>query len=157
MNCPVQPKIPLYLFVFGSFGLVKIFNIFYELWRRRKIDNFEQSEILGVPRFGNQLNESNEIYSNDSQLVDKIISGFLIIWFFMGNYWTFSIWKPNFIQPPEINSHNWCLEKVYMSCFIQLIIIYSLCLFFLILLLILLLMSRLKKLNEIMESNQLNR
>lgn len=155
MNCPIQPKIPIYLFIFGSFGLVKIFNIFYELWRRGKIDNLEQSEIMSVSRFGHQVNTSNEIDSNDAQLVDRIITGFLVFWFFMGNYWTFSIWKPNFIQPPEIDSHKWCSEKVFMSCFIQLIIIYSLCVCFLIFLFILLIMSRIKRLNEIMKSNNL--
>ncbi|RMZ96938.1 peptidyl-prolyl cis-trans isomerase CYP63-like isoform X1 [Brachionus plicatilis] len=153
MNCPIQPKIPIYLFVFGAFGLVKIVNVFYELWRRRKIDNFEQSEIMSVSRFDHQVNASRDIDSNDTQLVDRVITGFLVVWFLMGNYWTFSIWKPNFHQPPEIDSHKWCSEKVYMSSFSQIIIIYSFCLFFLLFLFILLILSRLESLREMMKLN----
>lgn len=156
MNCPIQPKIPIYLFIFGSFGLVKIVNIFYELWRLRKIDNFEQSEIISMSRFDHQGNLSRDIDSNQTQLVDRIISGFLVGWFLMGNYWTFSIWKPNFHQPPETDSHKWCSERVYMSTFAQIIIIYSLCVFFLVFLFILLIMSRLQSLKAMMKLNNEN-
>ncbi|CAF1074160.1 unnamed protein product [Brachionus calyciflorus] len=142
MNCPIQPKIPVYLFIFGSFGLVKILNVFYEIWKRSKKEQLEQSNILGTSGYDHGMHSERD--SNGARVVDALISLFLLIWFIVGNYWVISIWKPNFIQPPEIDSHKWCEETVYMSAVFQLILFYALIFLFLLVIFFLFISSRLK-------------
>jgi hypothetical protein len=80
MKCPKQPKIPLYLFVFGSFGLVKVFQNLYDQWRMRRIYKFDDEVADDEEGVGSR---------NDSGLsfIDIALTTFLLIWFGFGNYW----------------------------------------------------------------------
>jgi hypothetical protein len=99
MECPVQPKIPVYLFVGGAVGLVSLLQILYDQWRKHRKDEFDASDIEGMV--------SNPTNCGSSILMNIAVALFLLIWFGFGNYWVFKIWKPNFTQPPREGSSRW--------------------------------------------------
>ena len=65
------------------------------------------------------------IMSKSSQFSETVLSLFLFSWFVCGNFWTFHIWKPEFIQPLH-NPTNWCDGTVYMFAVIQIFGCYAL-------------------------------
>lgn len=91
MNCPKQPKIPIYLFVGGALGLVKLLQTLYDQWRRRKKENYDQDDLVTATGYESGVGSSSGVggsgLSNSSKFADVVISLFLIVWFCFGNYW----------------------------------------------------------------------
>ncbi|KAK2185191.1 hypothetical protein NP493_243g01085 [Ridgeia piscesae] len=79
--------------------------------------------------------------SKSSRFSDAVLSLFLLVWFACGNFWTFAIWRPHFIQLLHEPS-NWCDETVYMFTFVQILICYGIAAFVLMIAGILLLCHR---------------
>lgn len=44
-DCPVQPNLPVYLLVVGSMGLVRLLNLLWKQFRRRRMRKFEGYEL----------------------------------------------------------------------------------------------------------------
>lgn len=142
MNCPKQPKVPLYLFVFGLFGLVKLLQNVYDLWRIRRKDNFDQgmSDIVDDEDATGGI--TGPTTGSGSKCIDGSITLFLIIWFGFGNYWVFSIYKPRFKQPADYDSMNWCSEQAYMTAVYHIFAVYGLTAAFLLILLLVVIYSK---------------
>jgi hypothetical protein len=90
MDCPKQPKIPIYLFVGGLIGLVKLLQAIYEQSVKRRKEKFDQGDLIDVDGYDGPGDDSGadiSDFNNGSQFIDIIISLFLLIWFAMGNYW----------------------------------------------------------------------
>lgn len=55
-----------------------------------------------------------------SRLTSTALSFFLVIWFALGNYWLFRVWKP--LPIPDLHEpRNWCNDTVFMFAFWQMI------------------------------------
>ena len=44
-DCPVQPNLPVYLLVAGSMGLVRVLNLLWKQFRRRRMRKLEGVEL----------------------------------------------------------------------------------------------------------------
>lgn len=44
-DCPVQPNLPVYLLVAGSMGLVRVLNVLWKQFRRRRMRKLEGVEL----------------------------------------------------------------------------------------------------------------
>jgi hypothetical protein len=44
-DCPVEPNLPVYLLVVGSMGLVRVLNILWKQFRRRRMRKLEGVEL----------------------------------------------------------------------------------------------------------------
>jgi hypothetical protein len=44
-DCPVQPNLPVYLLVAGSMGLVRVLNLLWKQFRRRRMRKLEGIEL----------------------------------------------------------------------------------------------------------------
>lgn len=117
-ECPVAPKIPIYLLVGGSFGLLKLLSM---LWKQIQSRRYERLDDGFDADDGN----GDLFMSKSSRFSDTILSLFLFIWFIFGNYWVFRIWKPHFVQLLHEPS-NWCDRTVYMFAFGQILGCYGL-------------------------------
>ena len=89
MDCPKEPNLPIYLFVGGALGLVKVMQSLWEQWRKKRKERFDQDDVPDVDDFemGDSRNGGSGGLNNSSKFVDVIISVFLLIWFCLGNYW----------------------------------------------------------------------
>jgi hypothetical protein len=119
-ECPKQPKIPLYLFIFGCFFLVQILQNLYNLWRSRRKDKFDNGDIVDDEEGTGPSGASD----GSSSFVDILICTFLAIWFGFGNYWIWPVQNPNFTMPPDVDSSNWCARDVYTTAWFHLIGMY---------------------------------
>ena len=90
MNCPKEPNIPIYLFVGGSFGLLKLVQVLWEQWRKQRKDSYDQDDFTD-----NELGADGNVGSiglnGSSKFIDCSISIFLLVWFCLGNYWVSGI------------------------------------------------------------------
>ncbi len=44
-DCPIQPNLPVYLLVVGSMGLVRVLNLLWKQFRRRRMRKLEGVEL----------------------------------------------------------------------------------------------------------------
>lgn len=44
-DCPIQPNLPVYLLVVGSMGLVRVLNLLWKQFRRRRMRKLEGIEL----------------------------------------------------------------------------------------------------------------
>ncbi|XP_066925519.1 transmembrane protein 272-like [Clytia hemisphaerica] len=101
--CPIEPFIPIYLIVGGSFGIVKMLSIIIQ----RITYN---GDIF-------QSDKSNEEERPIAWLfVDGVLNLFLFTWFVAGNIWVYSKYKPNYTPPPH-QPFNYCNKTVYVFAF----------------------------------------
>lgn len=115
-DCPLEPRIPIYLLVGGSFGLIKVFLM---LWNQKKhsndacVDDDDDGET------------DDAVVRRTTKFTEFILSVFLSVWFIMGNVWFYKIWIPNFEQPLHEPS-NWCHMTVFRYTFYHLVTCYGL-------------------------------
>ena len=105
-ECPVEPKLPVYLVVGGCFGIVKISIL---LWRQIKQHRDEMIDFadVGLQKMARQTNIALDV--------------FLCVWFVFGHYWLFKIWTPHY-RAPLHEPQNWCNESLFAFFFWHLII-----------------------------------
>ncbi|KAK7480813.1 hypothetical protein BaRGS_00027979 [Batillaria attramentaria] len=106
-ECPVEPKLPIYLVVGGCFGIVKLLFLLWKQIKRHKED-------LG------DLHDDIDLLTM-TRMTNIALNIFHCVWFAFGHYWVFHIWKPHFVAPLH-EPRNWCDETVFMFSFWQLII-----------------------------------
>ena len=44
-DCPIQPNLPVYLLVAGAMGLVRVLNLLWKQFRRRRLRKLEGIEL----------------------------------------------------------------------------------------------------------------
>lgn len=97
-QCKIQSNIPIYLIVFGAFGIFR--------------------NILCVIDKGKERLSNNETSEGDSDSKKKGCSSiadlFLFIWFICGNIWVYGISPPDF---HNADSPDYCNKTVYLFAF----------------------------------------
>ncbi len=91
-ECPKEPKIPIYLLVGGSVGIVKLLQTLWILWRKRRKQKFDQGDLVDLDTYELESSLRNDSgrslnFNNGSWFMDVLLSVFLITWFSFGNYW----------------------------------------------------------------------
>lgn len=103
-DCPVEPFIPIYLIVGGTFGMLKTVISLCQRAVKNELET-DQSE-----------NDPDERQSMTSKFFDGVLNLFLFIWFVAGNIWVYSKYKPHFI-PPSHDPFNYCHPFLYLFAF----------------------------------------
>ena len=96
MNCPKEPMIPVYLFVGGCFGLLKLVQALWKQWRLRRQERFDRDDSTDIAEMQNGRSGSLAL-NESSQCIDLSISLFLFVWFCFGNYWV-RLYEYNFLR-----------------------------------------------------------
>ena len=99
-DCPVEPFIPIYLIVGGSFSMLKTVVVLCQRAAR-------EESIDG---------EAEDEQSMFAKFFDGVLNLFLFIWFIAGNFWVYSKYKPNFV-PPKHQPLNYCNPTLYLFTF----------------------------------------
>ncbi|XP_048774837.2 transmembrane protein 272-like [Ostrea edulis] len=116
-ECPVEPRLPIYLLVGGSFGLIKVFLL---LWNQNKNSNNACADE------DDDADTEDAVVHRTTKFTGFILTVFLFVWFVMGNIWFYKIdWMPNFEQPLHEPS-NWCHVIVFRYTLYQLVTCYGL-------------------------------
>ena len=98
-KCKIQSKIPIYLIVFGIFGILR--NILCMVDKSQDRMRGDEASATG--------DESGKCKSCSS-----LIDLFLFIWFICGNIWVYGTSEPDFNQP---NSSGYCDKTVFLFAF----------------------------------------
>lgn len=106
-KCPIESKIPVWLIVFGIFGLIHcLIRLFTSILIRMK-----SRKVIGTI-----FHEPFYVF-----LLTSTIGIFLVIWFCFGNAWVFSIKSEVQSSDPSLSSycHRVCYEFAFWSiiCF----------------------------------------
>ena len=99
-DCPVEPFIPIYLIVGGSFGMLKTVIVLCQ----RASSHEDDLDI-------------DEDQSMSTKFIDGVLNLFLFTWFIAGNIWVYSKYKPN-PRPPLHEPMNYCNPTLYMFAFL---------------------------------------
>ena len=98
--------------------MLKVLSRLWYQVRSRRYERFDDG-------YGADEDAGEGISSRSSQFSETLLSLFLVIWFFLGNYWVFRIYEPNYHMKLHEPS-NWCDETVYMFSIVQIYICYGL-------------------------------
>ena len=127
-DCPRQTNLPIYLFVAGIVWTTKLLQNIWHIYRlqQRHLTDEEPSS------------DSNDGHA----FIDALMTSFLVIWFFFGQYWLISIgYPPHFeqlLEDPDI----WCHKTVVYCTLISIVITYFLLIAFISLVLFLVFFTR---------------
>ena len=98
-DCPVEPFIPIYLIVGGSFGMLKTIIVLCQRARTHEDDL-----------------DMDEDQSMSTKFIDGVLNLFLFTWFIAGNIWVYSKYRPN-PSPPPSDPLNYCNPTLYLFAF----------------------------------------
>ncbi|CAF3742160.1 unnamed protein product [Rotaria sordida] len=112
-DCPIQPNLPVYLLVVGAMGLVRVLNLLWKQFRRRRMRKLE----------GIELDQEEETENNGSGFTDAVLNLFLLAWFIVGQFWTWHIFMPKFEFGLE-NPNNYCHRNVYIFTLVHIAFVY---------------------------------
>ena len=131
-DCPIQPNLPVYLLVAGAMGLVRVLNLLWKQFRRRRLRKLEGIEL-------DQEEETDSgrcsrlqalhfyfhppLISDGSRFTDAVLNLFLLAWFVVGQYWAWTAYLPNFEFGLE-NPHNYCHRNVFVFVLVHLAFVY---------------------------------
>lgn len=124
-DCPLEPKIPVYLVIGGGFGIVKVMQLLFFFWNKNRKELNSNDDLYSTTATNSGKTSSISQSKFEELFTHLIIGVFLFVWFIFGNYWTFKIWKPNFKQP-LYDVTNWCSQEVYVLSLINLATYYCL-------------------------------
>ncbi|CAF1062687.1 unnamed protein product [Adineta ricciae] len=129
-DCPRQSKLPIYLFVAGAVWITKLLqNIWHKYRLQQKSLTEEEEESSSDP--------------NDGQVfIDVLMTSFLIIWFFCGQYWLITLGYPPHFEQALHNPDIWCHKTVVYCSFVSIVITYFLVMIFLTIVLFLVFFTR---------------
>ncbi|XP_065221307.1 uncharacterized protein LOC135846251 isoform X2 [Planococcus citri] len=118
-ECPLEPKIPLYLIVGGCFGLLQLIWV---LWRQVRSLRYERLN----PRDLSHTNSDEMLAASIAIKIGSfLLFAFLVVWFVFGNYWILHIYPPNYDSTNLYHPKDWCSKTLYIFSIVHLIIIYS--------------------------------
>lgn len=92
-ECPREPKIPIFLFVGGLVGLLKLLQAIYEQSMKRRKEKIDQGDddLNDIDDYdspgGGGGSGGDSDFNKSSQFMNYVVSIFLFIWFALGNYW----------------------------------------------------------------------
>ncbi|XP_066591758.1 TRIO and F-actin-binding protein-like [Prorops nasuta] len=109
-DCPREPRIPVYMVVGGTLGTVRMFWALYSQVRSRR------PEVLTVPGARSHI--------SPMKLASIVLSGFLAVWFALGNYWILHIRWPDY-QSSLFDPNRWCNKTLYIFSLVHLCIVYT--------------------------------
>lgn len=118
-DCPEEPHLPVYMVVGGSFGAIKMMWV---IWRQIKSRRYERLDVV-TPQPSSNYEDTLLTPSTGSRGASIALSLFLIVWFILGNYWTFRIYFPEF-EPELYEPNKWCSKALYIFSLMHLGIIY---------------------------------
>ena len=127
-DCPIQDNLPIYLFVAGIVWTTKLLqNIWHKYRLQQKFLNDE---------------ESSSSRNDGHAFIDVLMTSFLIIWFFLGQYWLSTIgYPPQFEQPLE-TPDTWCHKTVVICAFASTVITYCILIIFISFVILLVFLTR---------------
>ncbi|XP_041128431.1 transmembrane protein 272-like [Polyodon spathula] len=106
--CPIQPLIPLYLLVGGIIGSLKVLFLLYDSAKMRSL--LSKSVVIDDDDDDDEYPWRQNAHK---YYIHVTLSLFLFIWFILGNYWVFSVYKPNFIHPFH-QPQDYCDKTLYI-------------------------------------------
>ncbi|CAF1109641.1 unnamed protein product [Rotaria sordida] len=108
-SCPIEPRIPIYLIVFGSINLISIcFSIISIIIHYRQDDK----NLIGF------------YFVHCSAIIIIILQLFNYIWLIIGSIWIFRIFQT--VQYTEIDQTIYCQENLYQFSMVSTILQYAL-------------------------------
>ncbi len=130
-DCPIQPNLPVYLLVVGSMGLVRVLNLLWKQFRRRRMRKLEGVELDQEEETENSLYSSlisffciiNCLFLDGSDFTDAVLNLFLLAWFIVGQFWTWGVFMPTFEFGLE-NPNLYCNRNVYIFTLIHIAFVY---------------------------------
>ncbi|CAF0863177.1 unnamed protein product [Adineta steineri] len=127
-DCPRQNNLPIYLFVGGTVLITKLLQ---NIWHKYRLQQKSLTE------------EEPSSDPNDGQaFIDGLMTIFLIIWFFFGQYWLIKIGYPPHFEQPLDNPEIWCHKTVVYCALASILITYCLVICFISLVLFLVVFTR---------------
>jgi len=103
-RCPLNPNIPIYLIVCGTFGILKsVIQVINNVRIRKRVASGYDAVLKST---------------DPLKLLDSLVSTFLFIWMICGSVWVFKEWKPNFNEKDIF----YCNQTVYMTAFVILLL-----------------------------------
>lgn len=117
-DCPVEPQIPVYMLVGGSFGTLKMLWL---LWRQISSRRYE---LLDLTTQVSNMDDGTLVPSAGTRMLSTALSLFLVVWFALGNYWVLHVAWPDF-EPTLFEPNKWCHKTLYLFALVHFIVIYS--------------------------------
>ncbi|KDR15664.1 hypothetical protein L798_09741, partial [Zootermopsis nevadensis] len=106
-DCPVEPHVPVYMLVGGSFGTLKMLWL---LWRQIRSRRYE---LLDLTTPVSSMDDGALTPSAGTRVVSAALSLFLAVWFALGNYWVLHIAWPEY-EPTLFEPNRWCHKTLYL-------------------------------------------
>uniref|UniRef100_A0A5S6QHE8 Uncharacterized protein n=1 Tax=Trichuris muris TaxID=70415 RepID=A0A5S6QHE8_TRIMR len=124
-ECPIREEIPLYLLVGGSCLLLVTAMLFCS--HAKLMGDNEHREELEMIATENAYPDSSQANFRFSSKAARNMKIFLVVayvlWFFLGNYWVFSVYLPPFSQPLRSPTpQKFCEQRVYMFALMQIVL-----------------------------------
>ncbi|CAF1979215.1 unnamed protein product [Rotaria magnacalcarata] len=111
-DCPRQTNLPIYLFVAGIVSTTKLLQ---SIWHKYRL---QQKRLTDE--------ETSSNHNDGHAFIDGLMTSFLVIWFFFGQYWFITIgYPPHFeqlLEDPDI----WCHKTVVYCALASIVISYFL-------------------------------
>ncbi|CAF1158037.1 unnamed protein product [Rotaria sordida] len=127
-DCPRQTNLPIYLFVAGIVLTIKLLQ---NIWHKYRL---QQKRLTDE--------EPSSNHNDGHAFIDGLMTSFLIIWFFFGQYWFVTIgYPPHFEQPLE-DPDIWCHKTVVYCALASIVIAYFLLIAFISIVLFLVFFTR---------------
>nr|KAG5706287.1 hypothetical protein BaRGS_026069 [Batillaria attramentaria] len=104
-ECPLEPRVPVYLLVGGCVLMLKLTLSLWRALQRRRQDNADVIYDEGDVGAG--------LSSRTYRVMNVLLTLFLVGWHVAGSYWLFSIWKPRFSPLLHVPS-EYCERTLYM-------------------------------------------
>ena len=104
-DCPLEPRIPIYLLVGGCVLMLKLTLSLWRALQRRRHDSADVTFDEGDAEAG--------LTSRTYRFMNVVLTLFLVGWHAAGSYWLFSIWKPRY-SPLLHDPSRWCERSLYL-------------------------------------------
>ncbi|KAL8609295.1 hypothetical protein ACOMHN_044053 [Nucella lapillus] len=118
-DCPMEPRVPVYLLVGGCVLMLKLMLSLWRAMQRRRHDSGDTTFDLEGD------SEGAGFSSRTYRFMNVVLTLFLLGWHVAGSYWLFGIWKPRF-SPLLHDPSQWCDRSVYMFAVGQNVALYCL-------------------------------
>ncbi|KFD47406.1 hypothetical protein M514_11717 [Trichuris suis] len=120
--CPIREEIPLYLLIGGSCLLLLTAMLFCS-HAKLMGDNEHREEVEMITTENAYSDSSQENFHFSAQAARNVkifLTVAYILWFFLGNYWVFSVYMPPFSQPLRSPTpQKFCEQPVYVFALLQ--------------------------------------
>ncbi|XP_070196666.1 transmembrane protein 272-like [Littorina saxatilis] len=112
-NCPLEPRIPIYLLVGGCFLALKLLGM---LWKNVQLRRYESMDA-----FYDSPDSELAFTSRTFKMMDWILSAFLLAWHVVGACWVFALWRPP-NHPSLHEPSKYCEDSVYLCAVGEIIV-----------------------------------